>query len=46
MTNAKAILLLSFSDKKGLLATISHFIFPFQTENRIPVRGIKTVYFT
>ena len=45
MSDAKAILLLSCPDQKGLVATISSFIFHLHTESRILVHGIKTVIF-
>lgn len=43
MSDANAILLLSCPDQKGLVATISHFIFQLHMENRILVHGVKTV---
>jgi formyltetrahydrofolate hydrolase len=45
MSDANAILFLSCPDQKGLVATISNFIFHLHTENRILVPGAKTVIF-
>jgi formyltetrahydrofolate hydrolase len=45
MSDANAILFLSCPDQKGLVATISKFIFQFHTESRILVHGVKTVIF-